>query len=47
MTVADVLAASAGPERDKAIDAWCECVWNAFHASRTRILDLLQEYQVS
>ena len=47
MTVADVLAASAGPERDKAIDAWCECVWNAFHASRTRILDLLQDNQVS
>ena len=46
MTVADVLAASAGPERDKAIDAWCECVWNAFHASRARILDLLLEYQI-
>ena len=41
MTVAEVLAASAGPEREQAIDAWCECVWHAFHASRTRIRDLL------
>jgi hypothetical protein len=46
MTVADVLAASAGPERDKAIDAWCECVWTAFRASRQAIVDLLQEYEV-
>ena len=46
VTVADVLAASAGLERDKAIDAWCECVWNAFRASRPRILDLLQEHQI-
>jgi hypothetical protein len=46
ITVADVLAASAGLERDNAIDAWCECVWTAFRASRPRILDLLQEYQI-
>jgi hypothetical protein len=46
VTVADVLAASAGLQRDKAIDAWCECVWNAFRACRPRILDLLQEHQI-
>ena len=46
LTVADVLAASAGLERDRLIDAWCACVWNAFHASRPHILRLLQEYQV-
>src|SRR6266849_1829919 len=39
MTVADVLAAPAGLERDKAIDAWCECVWTSFHASRQAIVD--------
>ena len=33
MTVADVLAASAGLEPDKAIDAWCGCVWKAFGAA--------------
>ena len=46
LTVADVLAAPAGRERDLAIDAWCVSVWNAFHASRPHILSLLQEYQV-
>ena len=46
MTVVDVLAASAGLERDKAIDAWCGCVWTAFGASRQTILNLLQEYQI-
>ena len=46
MTVADVLASSAGPERDKAIDTWCGCVWTAFGASRQIIVNLLQEYQI-
>lgn len=46
ITVADVLAASPGLERDKAIDAWCGCVWKAFAASRQAIVNLLQEYQI-
>jgi hypothetical protein len=46
MTVADVFAASPGLERDKAIEAWCECVWTAFRASRQSVVDLLQEYQI-
>jgi hypothetical protein len=47
MTVADVLAASPGVERDEAIDAWCECVWTAFRATnRQRIVDLLREYRI-
>jgi hypothetical protein len=46
MTVADVLAAAPGPERDAAIEAWCECVWAAFRASRHTIVDLLQEYEI-
>ena len=46
MTVADVLAASAGTERDRSIDAWCVSVWNAFYASRPYILRLLQEHQI-
>src|SRR6516162_473493 len=29
ITVADVLAASAGPERDRAIDDWCRSLWTA------------------
>jgi len=38
MTVVDVLAAPAGPERDAAIDEWCRSVWNAFGANRQTIL---------
>jgi hypothetical protein len=44
MTVADVLAAPAGPERDRAIDEWCQSVWTAFRGNRQMIVDLLQEY---
>ena len=47
MTVADVLAASAGPERDAAIDNWCRSVWTAFGANRETIIALLQEYQIA
>jgi len=47
MTVADVLAASAGPERDMAIDNWCRSVWTAFGANRQAIIDLLREVQIT
>jgi Family of unknown function (DUF5946) len=47
MTVADVLAASAGPERDRAIDNWCRSVWTAFGANRQTIFGLLREYQIT
>jgi hypothetical protein len=44
MTVAQVLAASAGSERDRAIDDWCRSVWTAFRANRQTVIDLLGEY---
>jgi hypothetical protein len=47
ITVADVLAASAGPERDLAIDNWCSSVWSAFSANRQTIIALLREYQIT
>ena len=47
MTVVDVLAASAGPERDAAIDNWCRSVWTAFGANRETIIALLREYQIA
>jgi Family of unknown function (DUF5946) len=47
LTVADVLAASAGPERDMAIDNWCRSVWTAFGSNRQTIIALLQEYQIT
>jgi hypothetical protein len=47
MTVVDVLAASAGPERDKAIDDWCRSVWTAFCGNRQTVIALLQENQIT
>jgi hypothetical protein len=47
ITVADVLAASAGPERDLAIENWCSSVWTAFSANRQTIIALLREYQIT
>ncbi len=46
MTVEDVLAAHAGPERDVAIDNWCRAVWTAFGENRQTIIALLREYQM-
>ena len=46
ITVADVLAASAGPERDRAIDDWCRSLWTAFGCNRDTIIALLREYQI-
>jgi Family of unknown function (DUF5946) len=47
MTVSDVLAASAGPERDVAINNWCRSVWTAFSTNRQAIISLLQEHQIT
>ncbi|MGE0043698.1 MAG: DUF5946 family protein [Vicinamibacterales bacterium] len=46
MTAVDVLAATAGPARERAIDAWCESVWAAFHEHQTGIRILLQQYGI-
>ena len=47
MTAADVLAAPAGPERDRAIDEWCRSVWTAFLANRQTVVTLLREYDIT
>jgi hypothetical protein len=47
MTVVDVLAASAGPERDMAIDNWCRSVWTSFGENRMTIIALLRECQIT
>jgi hypothetical protein len=47
MTVADVLVAPAGPERDRAIDDWCKSVWTSFSANRQTIITLLREYEIN
>ena len=46
ITVADVLAAPAGPDRDEAIENWCRSVWTAFAANRQMIGALLRKYQI-
>jgi hypothetical protein len=46
MTAADVMAAPAGPERDRAVDRWCASVWAAFATNRQTIARLLEEYGI-
>jgi hypothetical protein len=47
LSPADVMAAPAGPERDAAIDRWCESVWAEFQGSRDVIVELLREYGIT
>ncbi len=47
LTAAEVLAATAGPERDRAIDAWCRSIWEAYAGNRLIIIDLLREYGIA
>lgn len=46
VTVTDVMAASAGPERDQAIDAWCASVWEAYRESHDALADLLKQHGI-
>ena len=39
----DVLAAPPGAERDRAIDAWCAAVWQAFRVNRSAVLEFLKQ----
>jgi hypothetical protein len=42
MTVFDVVAASAGPERDRAIHEWCVGVWRAYGEQQRAVVELLR-----
>lgn len=42
MTASDVMAASAGSERDQAINAWCASVWEAFRENRQVVAQFLE-----
>ncbi|MFV1988300.1 MAG: DUF5946 family protein [Gemmatimonadota bacterium] len=44
VTAVDVMAAPAGPDRDRAIDAWCASVWDAFAASHEAVAELLESH---
>ena len=43
ITVFDVVSAPEGVERDKAVHAWCASVWEAFHACRPAVAELLHQ----
>ncbi len=43
MTVSDALAAKAGEERNKTIDAWCASVWDAYGAAHEQVAILATE----
>jgi hypothetical protein len=42
-TVADVAGIPKGPGRDRAIDAWCRSVWEAFAGNRGAVVELLTQ----
>jgi hypothetical protein len=46
MTVVEVAAAPAGPERDRAIHEWCVSVWRAYSAARPAIVELLVKEEI-
>lgn len=46
LTAKDVIAASAGPERDRAIDTWCASVWEAYRDSHEEVEELLRKHGI-
>jgi hypothetical protein len=44
LTVADVLAAEAGPSRDEAIMRWCASVWAAWSADHDRVRAMVDRF---
>ena len=46
LTAADVIRAAPGPARDRAIDAWCASVWQAFRGHRDAVVQLLEEHGI-
>jgi hypothetical protein len=47
MTAIDVIAAEPGPERDNAIDAWCESIWAAVSDNRQAVIELLRKNEIA
>ncbi len=46
VTAGGVMAARAGPERDRAIDSWCASVWGAFRESHRAVAELLANHGI-
>jgi len=47
ITASSVMAAPPGPERDEAIDAWCQSVWAAFRESREVVAGLVAKHGIT
>ena len=46
ITALDVMKAPEGPERDGAIEDWCQSVWTACSATRDQIITFLNEHGI-
>jgi hypothetical protein len=46
VTVAQVLAAPSGPERDEMIHQWCLSVWEAFNENQPVVVSLLSRDKI-
>jgi len=46
MSAVDVMAATEGGERSRALDAWCVSVWQAFRDCHRGVADLLVEFEL-
>jgi uncharacterized protein DUF5946 len=46
ISAVEVMHAAEGPERDRAIHAWCASVWAAFAAKRETLVELLRPYGI-
>jgi hypothetical protein len=42
VTIADVVEAPEGEQRDVAIERWCAAVWQAWHGSHARVVEWLE-----
>jgi hypothetical protein len=46
ITACDVIAVPPGPDRDRAIHAWCAAVWSTFRDSHPRVIECLREHGI-
>ena len=46
LTATDVIAAEPGPERNRAIHAWCVSVWESYRESHQAVAELLKLHGV-
>jgi hypothetical protein len=44
LTVADVMAAEAGPQRDEKLMGWCVSVWSAWSAEHGRVREMVDRF---